>query len=263
MAAVALAALGALALQGPDLFALTSSFRPREATQHKSHFNISATRTRRAIGQGESARVGFWVIRSRRFGKSLKLSSAGLPKGSIVRFTSSTVSPVRTYTRMTIITRREVRPGTYKVVVRAGARVSGRQITRSSSFKLIVRRNEAFTVTAVPGLPLRPGVSRPLDLRLGNPNGFPIRIKTLVGAIAERTSAPACSGSANFTVANIPPARVAVGLSIPARSTRSLAELGVAEADRPRLAMINLPANQDACKGASFTIGYSGIAVRR
>ena len=46
------------------------------------------------------------------------------------------------------------------------------------------------------------------------------------------------------------------------RMTRSLSQLGIGEAQWPEVEMINLPVNQDACKGATFQLDYSAAVTK-
>ena len=49
-------------------------------------------------------------------------------------------------------------------------------------------------------------------------------------------------------------------ITLPAGQTRTLSQLGVADADRPQVEMLDRPWNQDACKNAAITLDYSGSA---
>jgi hypothetical protein len=48
---------------------------------------------------------------------------------------------------------------------------------------------------------------------------------------------------------------------VPASSTKSLSDLGIAPANWPVVSMIESHAIQDACQGASLTLHYSGGAT--
>ena len=50
-------------------------------------------------------------------------------------------------------------------------------------------------------------------------------------------------------------------LTVPASSTRSLAQLGVQPAFWPQVSIINRPTDQDGCQGATVTLAYSGSAT--
>ena len=49
---------------------------------------------------------------------------------------------------------------------------------------------------------------------------------------------------------------------VPKESTKSLTQLGVPQAQWPRLSMPNLATNQDACKATTFKFSYTGTATK-
>ncbi len=107
-----------------------------------------------------------------------------------------------------------------------------------------------------------PGLSQPIDVVITNPYLFDITVTSIDVTIQDKTTTssgaanPACVGNENFRIA-----RVFQGpVDVPARSTRSLSQLGVAVSRWPQLQMINLPRSQDGCKNARFALTYSGIA---
>lgn len=105
---------------------------------------------------------------------------------------------------------------------------------------------------------LAPGVTRPLNLLLGNPYNFAIRVTAVDIAVRADTGNEGCDGPTNLRVTR----PFSVPVTVPANSTRSLDQLGVAPADRPQLTMPNLAVDQDACKGATFSLAFSGQAVK-
>lgn len=103
-----------------------------------------------------------------------------------------------------------------------------------------------------------PGVTRPLNLVIGNPYSFTIRVTSVTVTVGDDTSDPGCDGSTNFTVTK----GLTATVDIPRNSTWSLQQLGVAPAAWPAVTMPNLASNQDACKGATFSLAYTGQAVK-
>lgn len=108
--------------------------------------------------------------------------------------------------------------------------------------------------------PLAPGVSRPLNLTLTNPHPFGLTIQRLTVAVSvdARHAAAGCRVAPNFKVTRL--AKRAYPLHLPPRHTRTLPALGVKRL--PRVAMRNLPINQDACKGAQLEFRYTGQSRR-
>ena len=117
-----------------------------------------------------------------------------------------------------------------------------------------------FTVSGTLARPLRPGISQPLELRLTNPHRWDLRVIAVTVSISIDSphDAAGCSRMASYRQTRTPPG--SFPLLLPAKSTRTLRQLGVR---RPRLiTMLNLPTNQDACKGAQLRLRFAGRAAR-
>ena len=117
-----------------------------------------------------------------------------------------------------------------------------------------------FTISGTVTRPLRPGTSEPLELRLTNPHRWDLRVVDVMVSISVDPAhdEAGCSRMANYRQTRTPPG--SFPLILPANSTRTLRQLGVR---RPRLiTMLNLPTNQDACKGAQLRLRFAGRAAR-
>jgi hypothetical protein len=174
------------------------------------------------------------------------------------------------FLRLTVRTPRNVRSGVFRPVISA----YGHGVRASARVTLQVRpRGEAphsgppaplqpgesglFSISSDQPSGLSPGASAPLGLTLTNPNAFPLAVTSLRISIRERTSKAACSGSANYVAA---PFSGGYPLLLPP-GTAHLAELGPRSA-LPAVAMLDLPASQDACRGATVYLDYSGTATK-
>jgi hypothetical protein len=114
-----------------------------------------------------------------------------------------------------------------------------------------------FTVTGTLGsLLLSPGRSGTLATTIANPNGDPIFVTSLTVAVQAATTKPGCDGPANIDIQQSN-ASAATPLVVPAHGSVTLPSGGVTA---PQVTMKNLPTNQDACKGATFTFTYGGSA---
>jgi Bacterial Ig-like domain (group 3) len=107
-----------------------------------------------------------------------------------------------------------------------------------------------------------PGASEPLDLAITNPFKFAIKVLTVsvtVEPVPDKDGVPdpACPATANLLVTR----PLGTTVTVPAGSSKSLSDLGVPSAEWPVLTMPDLPTNQDACEGATFTLLYSGTAT--
>lgn len=110
--------------------------------------------------------------------------------------------------------------------------------------------------------PLSPGTSQRLNLRLTNPYRFDLLVTKLtvrVAIDADHASA-GCSATSDFAVRAI--ARKAYPIRVRAGRAATLRALGVRAARLPVVAMLNLPTDQNACRGARLQLRYSGTARR-
>jgi hypothetical protein len=111
-----------------------------------------------------------------------------------------------------------------------------------------------------------PGRSQRIDLSIGNPNNFDLRVLSVEIAVPDATTRPngtasPCVGSQNLVVSqSLQTSPVAI--VIPKNSTRTLSQLGVPEAQWPLLTMPNLAVNQDVCKNTVFTLTYTGTGTK-
>ncbi len=108
------------------------------------------------------------------------------------------------------------------------------------------------------GTPCGPGTSQSLDLRLTNPHRHSLAITKLTGmVVVDRAHARAgCDARRDFRWIDAPATSYPIRLR--ARRTRSLRQMGVRAL--PRVAMVAVPRNQDACKGARLGLKLGGGA---
>jgi hypothetical protein len=102
-----------------------------------------------------------------------------------------------------------------------------------------------------------------VDLVFENPNNQDITVLEVTVGIADETTKdgepnPGCRGTVDFEVLK----QLTHQVIVPRNSTRSLSELNVPSSAWPVVAFKNLPTNQDACKGTSFTITFTGTASK-
>jgi hypothetical protein len=108
---------------------------------------------------------------------------------------------------------------------------------------------------------LRPGVKRPLDLRLSNPHRFTIWVTSVRMSVSlDRAHRKAgCSVRRDFYTRPLP--RSELPIKVRPRRKRRLRRLGVERL--PAIGMRNLrTVNQDACKGARVRLKYRGNSLR-
>jgi hypothetical protein len=107
----------------------------------------------------------------------------------------------------------------------------------------------------LPGALLYPGGRTvPIDLVFTNPNPAPITLQSVTVSVTG-TSALGCEAGW-FTVVQ----QLTATPTVPAGSTKSLQDLGVAQANWPQLLMGDA-GDQDACQNATVDLGFSGSAA--
>jgi hypothetical protein len=107
-----------------------------------------------------------------------------------------------------------------------------------------------------------PGTSELLDLEVTNSFRFAVTVLSVsitVGQVPTRDGLPdtACPGTTDMRVTR----PMATTFEVPARSSKSLSQLGVPQDKWPVLTMPDLAVNQDACEGATFSLFYSAEAT--
>ena len=100
---------------------------------------------------------------------------------------------------------------------------------------------------------LYPGVSRVLDLVFTNPNSVPVTVGAGGVQISISTNQAGCPAATNFSVDR----GLTTGVTIPANSAKSLAQLGVASTHWPVIGMIDTHTNQDSCENATLILTYT------
>jgi hypothetical protein len=113
-----------------------------------------------------------------------------------------------------------------------------------------------FTMTGTLSELLAPGISRPLPLTISNHNGVQILVTSLTVTVQTGSTKAGCDGPTNLTVTQSN-ASATNTLAIPAGGHVTLPS-GTVSA--PQVLMKDLASNQDACKGASYTLSYGGSA---
>jgi hypothetical protein len=109
-----------------------------------------------------------------------------------------------------------------------------------------------------------PGATpQPLNLVLTNPFSFDIKVTGITITVQTATTKgghpnTACDGAANLNVTR--PFNGSV--TVPKNSTKSLSQLGAPPLQYPLLQMPDLAVNQDACQNTTFSMSYSGTAVK-
>ena len=225
------------------------------------NFTLSASPATRAVAQSDDATYGLDVSRTGGFAGAVSLAVTGLPKNATATWSpSATVSGSSGSATLVVQTAGNTSADSYTLTITGTGTVSGSTVTRSAAITLIVQKNQTFGISGNLAGTLTPGRRIPLDLSLTNSQGFDIKVASVAVTVEESTNRPGCSGTQNFKVTQIPARRYPISLA--AGQTRTLTQLGVADADRPQVEMVNRPWSQDACKNATITLSYGGSAAK-
>jgi hypothetical protein len=119
-----------------------------------------------------------------------------------------------------------------------------------------------FTIEGSTIEPLSPGVRAPLDVRLTNPHDFPMSVADLRVRL-QKVSAPNANDAHPCAVGDfaVDQASSGIEITVAARATSTISSLGIPRAKQPHVGMLNRPANQDGCKGASLTLAYTATGT--
>jgi hypothetical protein len=147
-------------------------------------------------------------------------------------------------------------PDRHSFSVRAVDAVDNRSRWASYSWTVTRATNRDFSISGNANALLYPGApARPIVLTLSNPNSVAIYVTSLQVSVTASTSA-GCSPATNLALTQSS-ASSAAPVRVPAGGSVTLPAQGVSA---PTIRLLNLPVNQDACKNARFSLGYSGSA---
>jgi hypothetical protein len=232
----------------------------------KAAFSLTTSPTTRSVQTGETVTYTVTVTGRGGFDDVVRLNAPDLAPGLTALMAPSSVHPTKrsatASATLTVHALATTARGNHQIHVRA----SGGQVQLASEVTLTVidslqnpppgattDHGARFTISGTPSGSLRPGATLPVDLLITNPNLSDLRVTSLSVAISG-TGLSAC-GVSNFAIT---PYRGNYPLIVPAKQSRTLQSLGVTPAKYPHITLVNLTTNQDACKGATVTLSYSG-----
>ncbi|GAA0926277.1 hypothetical protein GCM10009554_06400 [Kribbella koreensis] len=226
-----------------------------------SSLTMTTTPASVTLAPGSTAAYDVQLARTNLPGAVTFAVQGGLPAGATAAFTPNPTAG--NSSTLQIATPATASSGTYTLrLVGSGTNPSGTTQYAYSSVDLVITANgKPFTISGNLAEPLAPGISRPLNLTLTNPNNKPLAITNLTATVQSVTrTAYAIAHNQPCTAADYAVTQYSgpYPLSAPANSSTSLADLGVAVSARPKVSMLNTPFNQDGCKGATLTLTYSG-----
>jgi hypothetical protein len=212
---------------------------------------VVASPASRNLLQGDSTAYSLEISRSG-FSGPVTLGASGLPAGATASFSPAGEVEGSTAT-LTVAAASTTLAGTYELtIIGTGGGVSGAAATA-----LTVQVTKNFSIAGTLTRGLLPGSAGRLDLALTNPYYFDLRVTNLQVTLDDATGIAGCSASANYDVTQL-------GGAYPLwlhPGTTHLSSLVSAE-ELPQVRMLDLPTNQDACKGAELAFHYTGAATK-
>jgi hypothetical protein len=180
------------------------------------------------------------------------MSTSGLPRGVSATYNHPTMTGSTNGLRVQLSN--DVVPGTYRFWIKA--RSSSRSVSIPAYLQVLRHHFRNFAISGNLDRLLAPGVTGLLNLKLTNPFSHSMQVRGITVKIA-KINRSSC-GLSNFQLTQY---SGPVPLVVPSHSTRSLSELHVANSAMPKLKMLNLNVNQDACKNTVVTLSYAGSGI--
>ncbi|NEA33839.1 hypothetical protein G3I17_19515 [Streptomyces sp. SID13031] len=226
-----------------------------------SSLTMSTTPASVTMAAGSTAVYSVQLARTNFPGAVTFAVLGGLPSGATATFTPNPAAG--NTSTLQISTPATAGNGSFTLfLVSYGKNLSGSTQFAYSSVNLVVTASgKPFTISGNLSDALAPGISRPLNLTLTNPNKKPLSVTNLTVTVQTVTrTAYAIAHNQPCTAADYPVVQYSgtYPLTVPANGSTSLASLGVSTSARPKVSMLNTALNQDGCKGATLKLAYSG-----
>jgi hypothetical protein len=232
----------------------------QQSAPQKPGILVQITPTSRNVDQGQATSYSATLSSTGGFAGTVLPAVTGLPAGAAASFSPSSVKLTAGSTAqlsMSVSTASGTAAGDYELTLTGQ---SGTIQSAAAKTQLRVKAPlRVFGLSAdVSGL-LAPGTSQSLDLGFNNPDkGIDVGNLTvsITGVVrtAKATAANLPCTAQDYAVVQYSgryPLSVSSGSS-------SLSQLGVPQAQWPRIAMLDTPRLQDGCKGAVLQLAYSG-----
>jgi hypothetical protein len=228
-------------------------------------FSLTASPSSVSVGPGSTGAYTVTLTRSGGFTGAVALAPYGSwPAGTTATFNPTTIPSSGTTSTLQVATTSGTTPdGTYTLYIIGTYTdpTSGQKAYQYAQATLVVDSKlsaKPFTISGgTPARSLAPGVdNQPLNLAISNPNNQTLPITNLSVTVTG-TSNPSCTAG-NFAVTQY---SGPYPLNVPANASAiTLTALGVPSSQQPQLKMLDLNTKQDACKGVTVNLSYSGSA---
>ena len=188
-------------------------------------------------------------------------TAGGLPSGATATFTPNPTTGNSSTLQVT--TPATADDGTFTLyLVASGKNPAGvTQYAYATVQLVLATTGKPFAISGNLSGTLAPGISRPLDLTLTNPNKKPISVTNLTVTVQSVTRTPyATTHNQPCTPTDYKVTQYGgtYPLTVPGSGNASLSVLGIAQSAWPQVTMLDTATNQDGCKGATITLAYAG-----
>lgn len=262
-------ALTGLALVGVLTVLVVSGSR----SSNSRKFSLSVSPASQSVAVGATAQFQIELAAQDGFSGKVQLSTTTLPDGVSIAFTPSSVSLTKSAPSASAILIVTTSPTAINGQLGIGVIGRSGRTTETGSLSLRIDPTNIsngapppgpvtgtggldFAIVGSPEGLLKPGLTLPLGLVLGNPNPQRLDISQLSITIVS-TSSPRCLAN-NFSVSQY---HGQYPVSVPAGRRRSLADLDIPVSQWPQITMLNLATNQDGCKGVTVNLRYLGSST--
>ena len=224
-------------------------------------FTVAAAPSAGTVTPGGYAASTVTIARTSPFSGPVAMSVYGtLPAGVTASFTPATVPSTGTSSTLQLTTTSGTPVGSstiYIVGTYTDPATNAKYYQYAQTTLTVVSGGKPFTIggSLTGTAALSPGTSAPLNLSLTNPNPQTLTVTNLTITVASTSAGAACAPS-NFTVTPF----TKYPLTLAGNSSTTLTQAGIADADLPRIGLIDLPQNQDGCRRVTINLAYSGTA---
>lgn len=212
-------------------------------------FTMTLTPSSQNVVDGSAGDYTLTVKRGPATG-AIKLKLSGLPANTTGTIPAS-LAPTATTATVHITTTTNAVPGSYPITVTGTAALASQ--TATANLVIVPQTFANFPITGTLDRVLFMGTTARVNLAITDPFSSALTVTGLSVAVSA-TSNPACATS-NFAVSQY---SGAYPLTIPANTTKTLSQLGIATSTWPTVTLTDLPVNQDACKHVTLTLTYGG-----
>jgi hypothetical protein len=219
---------------------------------------MTATPASVSMSPGASAVYSLQLTRTNLSGPVTFGLAGTAPAGATATFTPNPTTG--NSATLQLATTSSISAGSYSLNIVAGGTdgTGTKRYAYATATLVITTSGKAFSISGNLSDLLAPGVGRPLNLTLTNPNNQAIAVNNLtvtIKSVSKASTAPA--GSCTTADYAITQYSGPYPLSVPANGSATLSGLAP-QSKWPFVRMLNTAANQDGCKGATLTLAYSG-----